>query len=72
MRGTIKFWNEQKGYGFIRRSGDGDLFCHITSIYAPDGSVTPQTGDAVEFEIAKDPKSGRLRACSVYLVERDQ
>lgn len=72
MRGTIKFWNEQKGYGFIRRPGENDLFCHITAVYAPDAEVVPQMNEAVEYEITKSPDGRRIQACSVYLVQRDQ
>ena len=70
MRGTIKFWNEEKGYGFIRRDGDTDVFCHISAVYSTDNelqTVTPSIGDEVEFDIETGRKSGKPQAAKVYI-----
>lgn len=63
MQGRIKFWNSDKGYGFIRRDDGSDLFCHITAVH---DTIEPQTGDACEYETEKG-RNGKTQACSVYL-----
>ena len=46
--GTVKWFNEKKGFGFITREGGPDLFVHFSSI-AGDGFKTLQDGQAVTF-----------------------
>lgn len=54
--GTVKWFNERKGYGFIEReSGEGDIFVHHSAI-AGDGFKTLNEGDRVEFSIKKGNK----------------
>lgn len=56
--GTVKFFNEEKGFGFITPdSGEKDLFVHISGI--DNGPITE--GDKVEFEIGE----GRKGPCAV-------
>ena len=56
--GTVKFFNEEKGFGFIKPDNGGkDLFVHATGIIK--GPITE--GDAVEFEIGE----GRKGPCAV-------
>lgn len=57
-RGTVKWFNNQKGYGFISREDGPDVFVHFSGI-AGDGYKTLNEGDLVEFEIENDPKGGR-------------
>ncbi len=49
-RGTVKWFNDSKGYGFITRPSGGDIFVHFSSIQG-DGFRTLAEGDEVEFEI---------------------
>jgi len=53
--GTVKFFNEQKGFGFISREVGDDVFVHFSAIQGT-GFKTLQEGQKVEFEIAKGKK----------------
>ena len=55
MQGTIKWFNNSKGYGFIGCDGGADIFVHYSGITG-DGYRTLQEGDSVEFEIIQRPK----------------
>jgi CspA family cold shock protein len=55
-RGTVKWFNASKGYGFIsRESGDGDVFVHHKAING-QGFKTLNEGDRVEFVVTKGEK----------------
>jgi CspA family cold shock protein len=54
-RGTVKWFNDAKGYGFIEREGGGDVFVHHTAIQA-EGFRTLGEGEQVEFEVTQGPK----------------
>lgn len=54
--GTVKWFNNQKGYGFITPAGGGkDVFVHHSAIQG-DGFKTLQEGETVEFEVVPGPK----------------
>lgn len=54
--GTVKWFNDAKGYGFITRASDGkDVFVHYSSIQG-DGFRTLAQGDSVEYEEQEGPK----------------
>ena len=54
--GTVKWFNDAKGYGFITQDGGGeDVFCHHTAIQS-QGFRTLSEGQKVEFEVARGPK----------------
>lgn len=55
MTGTVKWFNDSKGYGFISRDDGDDVFVHYSQI-AGDGFKTLKEGQKVEFEIADGPK----------------
>ena len=55
MIGTVKWFNNSKGYGFIGRNNGPDVFIHYSAILA-DGYRTLSEGDSVEFEIIDGPK----------------
>jgi CspA family cold shock protein len=54
-RGTVKWFNANKGYGFIGRQANPDVFVHFSQIRG-EGFRTLQEGDEVEFEVQKGPK----------------
>jgi cold shock protein len=54
-RGTVKWFNSAKGYGFIQRSEGEDVFVHYSAIQG-DGYRNLQEGASVEFEVVKGPK----------------
>jgi len=54
-KGVVKWFNEAKGYGFIKRESGEDVFVHFKSIVG-DGFKTLNEGEQVEFEIEKGPK----------------
>lgn len=59
INGTVKWFNESKGFGFISRDGGADVFVHYSSI-SGDGFKTLIEADLVSFEIedgAKGPKA---------------
>ena len=54
-KGTVKWFNEKKGFGFLSREGGDDVFVHHTSIQA-EGFKTLREGQEVEFEVQDGPK----------------
>ena len=64
--GTVKWFNDTKGFGFIQQDGGGeDVFCHHTAIVA-EGFRSLAEGQKVEFEVKKGPKG--LQAANVKIV----
>ena len=62
MQGKVKWFNKEKGFGFIERDDGNDVFVHYSAIQQ-DGFKTLQEGDAVEFDIVEGPKG--LQAANV-------
>jgi CspA family cold shock protein len=54
-QGTVKWFNDSKGFGFISQEGGEDVFVHHTAIQM-DGFRSLTEGDRVEFEVVKGPK----------------
>ncbi|MFO0792682.1 MAG: cold-shock protein [Candidatus Brocadiaceae bacterium] len=54
-KGTVKWFNDKKGFGFISQENGDDVFVHQTAIEC-EGFRTLAEGDKVEFEIIKDQK----------------
>lgn len=67
--GTVKWFNSEKGYGFIANDNGGDdVFVHFRSIQG-DGYKTLTEGQKVTFEVEADPRdSSKLRAVNVCIV----
>ena len=64
-RGTVKWFNATKGYGFIQRESGGDVFVHFSAIQG-EGYRSLNEGEAVEFDVTEGPKG--LQAANVTKV----
>jgi CspA family cold shock protein len=53
--GTVKWFNEAKGYGFVKRESGEDVFVHFKSILV-EGFKTLKEGQKVQFEVEQGPK----------------
>ena len=61
-QGTVKWFNEEKGFGFIEVAGENDIFVHFSSI-KKDGFKTLKEGAKVEFEVedgARGPQAANV------------
>jgi len=61
-KGSVKWFNDQKGFGFIEQEGGADVFVHFSAIQG-EGFKTLAEGQAVEFEVVEGPKG--LQAANV-------
>jgi cold shock protein len=64
-QGTVKWFNNEKGYGFISRASGDDVFVHHTAIQG-SGFKSLNEGDTVEFSVTKGPKG--LQAAEVVKI----
>jgi CspA family cold shock protein len=63
-QGTVKWFNNEKGYGFIAVDGGQDVFVHYSAIQS-DGYRSLDEGQRVEFEVAQGPKGPQADAVRV-------
>lgn len=61
QQGTVKWFNAEKGFGFISTEGGDDVFVHFSSIQS-DGYRSLNDGQAVEFEVIQGPKGPQADA----------
>jgi len=67
--GRVKWFNAQKGYGFIEQDGGGkDVFVHISAVER-SGIDELRDGQKVSFDVENDPKSGKQSAANLKAVE---
>jgi len=57
-QGTVKWFSNEKGYGFIEREGGEDVFVHFSAI-TMDGYKSLTEGQRVEFEVVQGPKGAQ-------------
>lgn len=63
--GTVKFFNSQKGFGFIVQDGGGpDVFVHISAVER-SGMSTLNEGQKLQFDIEADRKNGKSAAANL-------
>jgi CspA family cold shock protein len=55
IKGTVKWFDNERGYGFIEQPGSSDIFVHYSAI-SGDGFKTLEEGQEVEFEVTQGPK----------------
>jgi CspA family cold shock protein len=64
-KGTVKWFNAEKGFGFIMQEDGPDVFVHFSAIEGA-GFKSLDEGDQVEFEIVQGAKGRRPRACARF------
>ena len=65
-QGTVKFFNTEKGYGFISREQGDDIFVHYSNI-AGDGYKSLDEGQRVEFDVGKGKKGDEAQNVRVLM-----
>jgi CspA family cold shock protein len=66
--GTVKWFNAQKGFGFIQPDdGGADVFLHISAVER-SGIGNPAEGQKLSYELQRDPKKGRVSAANLRAV----
>jgi len=64
--GTVKWFNAEKGFGFIEVEGEKDFFVHSSAIQGNDSRKSLEEGQKVQFETEKGPKG--LQAIEVSVI----
>ncbi|MFZ2257470.1 MAG: cold-shock protein [Clostridiaceae bacterium] len=66
--GTVKWFNQEKGYGFIECPGEKDVFVHYRAIISDEMRKSLDEGDRVEFELEDGPKG--IQAANVKRIDK--
>ena len=66
MKGTVKWFNEKKGFGFLSTTEGKDVFVHFSAIENSGGFKTLNQGDSVEFNVVESDKG--LKAENVKVI----
>jgi cold shock protein len=61
--GTVKWFNSEKGFGFIEVEGENDVFVHFTAIQSDEPRKNLEEGQKVQFDVEEGPKG--LQAANV-------
>lgn len=61
--GTVKWFNSEKGFGFIEVEGESDVFVHFSAIQGDSGRKNLEEGEKVQFDVEKGPRG--LQATNV-------
>jgi CspA family cold shock protein len=69
MKGKVKWFSNQKGYGFITTDEGKDIFVHFSAIQA-EGYKSLEEGDIVEFEVTSGPKGDQATNVTVQEAPR--
>ena len=56
VEGTVKWFNDEKGFGFIEQQGGKDVFVHFNNINSTNGRKTLKEGQRVTMEVTNGPK----------------
>jgi len=66
-KGTVKWYNDQRGYGFIQPAGGGkDVFVHVSALER-SGILALSEGQKVTYELQTDQRSGRTSAANLKI-----
>ena len=66
LQGSVKFFNAEKGFGFITpHCGGDDVFVHFSQIQS-DGFKTLNEGETVSYDVSIDPNTGKAKAANVF------
>lgn len=68
--GHIKFYNEDRGFGFIGREGKADVFAHFTDFQGVEDADAIETGADVRFKV-REGREGRDRAYEILILDRE-
>jgi cold shock protein len=66
-QGRVKFFNDDRGFGFVRKDDGTDLFFHVSSC----GLLLPQIGARVSFEVGANPRTSQPEAKSVAILDTE-
>lgn len=61
-QGTVKWFNAEKGFGFIEVEGENDVFVHFSAINQ-EGYKSLEEGQSVEFEVVEGDRSSSCKRC---------
>ena len=65
-QGTVKWFNAEKGFGFIEVEGENDVFVHFSAINQ-DGYKSLEEGQSVEFEVVEGDRSSSCKRCKTII-----
>lgn len=68
QKGTVKFFNTTKGYGFIEPESGSDVFVHVTALER-GGLNGLKDGDKVQFTTAKDQRTGKVAVDAIAMAD---